>query len=97
MTLLEKLPVILEKSTEQDVADFVLPLLFQSLESKMSQIQVRNNIIQLIKAKRMNEGLATFFLPLFGGYTKKRIYIYVHEKTFLFHTGDKTFTAIYLQ
>ena len=46
VTLLEKLPVILDKSSEDDMRHFVLPLLFDSLESKMSQIQVctyRNN------------------------------------------------------
>ena len=41
VTLLEKLPVILDKSTEEDMRNLVLPLLFNSLESKMSQIQVR--------------------------------------------------------
>ena len=40
VTLLEKLPVILDKSSEDDMRHFVLPLLFDSLESKMSQIQV---------------------------------------------------------
>ena len=40
VTLLEKLPVILDKSSEDDMRNFVLPLLFDSLESKMSQIQV---------------------------------------------------------
>ena len=40
VTLLEKLPVILEKSTEEDMNKLILPLLFHSLESKMSQIQV---------------------------------------------------------
>ena len=42
VTLLEKLPVILDKSTEEDMRNLVLPLLFNSLESKMSQIQVCN-------------------------------------------------------
>ena len=41
VTLLEKLPVILDKSSEDDMRNFVLPLLFDSLESKMSQIQVK--------------------------------------------------------
>ena len=40
VTLIEKLPVILDKSTEEDMRTLVLPLLFNSLESKMSQIQV---------------------------------------------------------
>ena len=42
VTLLEKLHIVLEKSTEDDMQDFILPLLFNALESKMSQIQVRN-------------------------------------------------------
>ena len=41
VTLLEKLAIILDKSTEEDMRNLVLPLLFNSLESKMSQIQVR--------------------------------------------------------
>ena len=40
MTLLEKLPAILEKSTEEDLDELVLPLLFHALDSKMAQIQV---------------------------------------------------------
>ncbi len=41
VTLLEKLPVILEKSTEEDLDELVLPLLFHALDSKMAQIQVK--------------------------------------------------------
>ena len=40
VTLLEKLPIILEKSSDEDMEELVLPLLFRALESKMSQIQV---------------------------------------------------------
>ena len=47
VTLLEKLPVILDKSTEEDMRNLVLPLLFNSLESKMSQIQVRIAIAKI--------------------------------------------------
>ena len=38
--LLEHLAIILDKSTEEDMKSLVLPLLFNSLESKRSQIQV---------------------------------------------------------
>jgi len=40
VTLLDRLPVILEKSSEEDVEELVLPLLFSSLDSEMAQIQV---------------------------------------------------------
>jgi SCY1-like protein 2 len=40
VTLMEKLPFILEKSSEDDMRTLILPLLFNALESKMSQIQV---------------------------------------------------------
>ena len=40
VTLLERLPVVLEKSSEHDLHHFILPLLFNALDSKMSQIQV---------------------------------------------------------
>ena len=44
VTLLERFPIILEKSTEEDLDDFILPLLFHALQSKMSQIQVSKNV-----------------------------------------------------
>jgi hypothetical protein len=37
---MEKLPFILEKSCEDDMRMLILPMLFNALESKMSQIQV---------------------------------------------------------
>lgn len=40
VTLLEKLPIILEKSTEDDLHELILPLLFHALDTKMSQIQM---------------------------------------------------------
>ena len=49
VTLIEKLPVILDKSTEEDLRHLVLPLLFNSLESKMCQIQVFTNTMYYIK------------------------------------------------
>ena len=45
VTLLERLAIILDKSTEADMRNLVLPLLFNSLESKMSQIQVRDDMM----------------------------------------------------
>ena len=45
VTLLEKLAIILDKSTEEDMRNLVLPLIFNSLESKMSQIQVNHFLI----------------------------------------------------
>jgi len=42
VTLMEKLPYILEKSTEEDMKTLILPMLFNALQSKMSQIQVSN-------------------------------------------------------
>ena len=44
--------VILEKSSEEDMRQLILPLLFHSLESNMSQIQV--NIDKVIN---LNEDL----------------------------------------
>ena len=44
VTLLERLPVVLEKSSEHDLHHFILPLLFNALDSKMSQIQVETRI-----------------------------------------------------
>ena len=41
VTLLERLPIVLEKSSEHDLHHYILPLLFNALDSKMSQIQVR--------------------------------------------------------
>ena len=40
VVLLERMAVILEKSSEKDMRQLILPLLFHSLESNMSQIQV---------------------------------------------------------
>ncbi|WP_233530790.1 hypothetical protein, partial [Gelidibacter salicanalis] len=45
VTLIEKLPIILEKSTEEDLHELILPLLFHALDSKMSQIQVTTALI----------------------------------------------------
>ena len=42
VALLEGLPIVLEKSSEHDLHHYILPLLFNALDSKMSQIQVRN-------------------------------------------------------
>ena len=44
VTLLERLPVVLEKSSEHDLHHFILPLLFNALDSKMSQIQVETRM-----------------------------------------------------
>ena len=44
VTLLERLPVVLEKSSEHDLHHFILPLLFNALDSKMSQIQVQTRM-----------------------------------------------------
>ncbi|CAB4059969.1 SCYL2 [Lepeophtheirus salmonis] len=40
VTMLEKLPIILEKTSDEDMKELILPLLFNALESKMSQIQM---------------------------------------------------------
>ena len=40
VVLLDRMAVILEKSSEEDMRQLILPLLFHSLESNMSQIQV---------------------------------------------------------
>lgn len=40
VTMLERLPIILEKSSEEDLRNLILPLLFNALDSKMSQIQM---------------------------------------------------------
>jgi hypothetical protein len=45
VTLLEKLPVILEKSTDDDMQTLILPMLFNALGSNMSQIQARKRAL----------------------------------------------------
>jgi len=41
VTLLEQLPVLLDKVTQADLQQEVLPMLYMALESNMSQVQVR--------------------------------------------------------
>jgi len=43
VTLLEQLPVLLDKVTQADLQQEVLPMVYLALESNMSQVQVRNN------------------------------------------------------
>ena len=41
VVLLEQLPIILEKSSKQEVETSILPMVYMALESNMSQVQVR--------------------------------------------------------
>ncbi len=41
VTLLEQLPVLLDKVTQADLQQEVLPMVYLALESNMSQVQVR--------------------------------------------------------
>jgi hypothetical protein len=41
VTLLEQLPVLLDKVTQTDLQQEVLPMVYLALESHMSQVQVR--------------------------------------------------------
>ncbi|TRY61045.1 hypothetical protein TCAL_08271, partial [Tigriopus californicus] len=50
VTLLEKLPIILEKSTEDDLHELILPLLFHALDTKMSQIQQNGGDVKIVLA-----------------------------------------------
>ena len=42
VTLLEQLPVLLDKVTQHDLQQEVLPMLYLALQSNMSQVQVRH-------------------------------------------------------
>ena len=51
VVLLDKMALILDKSSDEDARELILPLLFHSLESNMTQIQAReisDNILYFI-------------------------------------------------
>ena len=51
VVLLDRMALILDKSSDEDARELILPLLFHSLESNMTQIQAReihDNISYLI-------------------------------------------------
>jgi SCY1-like protein 2 len=48
VTLLEQLPVLLDKVTQADLQQEVLPMVYLALESNMSQVQVRVTGLQPI-------------------------------------------------
>ena len=54
VVLLDRMALILDKSSDEDARELILPLLFHSLESNMTQIQAReisDNILYFIPYK----------------------------------------------
>ena len=62
VTLLEQLPVLLEKTDEQELREHILPMVYLALESNMSQVQVSEWDTVLCAGRTMFRVILTFLV-----------------------------------